>query len=68
MATWIWFPHDFEIDLRGKVEIRRNAFGMIAPSIWRMDALMRAGEGVLIWKGQHVEISACTGEAVRVRL
>lgn len=28
MAYWIWFPHDFEIDLRGKVEMRRQEHGM----------------------------------------
>lgn len=42
MAYWIWFPHDFEIDLRGHVEMRRQEHGMTCPSIWRMDAPTRA--------------------------
>ncbi len=42
MAYWIWFPHDFEIDLRAKVEMRREEHGMTCPSIWRMDAPGRA--------------------------
>ena len=42
MAYWIWFPHDFSIDLRGRVEMRRQEHGMTCPSIWRMDAPSRA--------------------------
>lgn len=42
MAVWIWYPHDFEIDLRGRVEARRTEHGMTVPSIWRMDAPGRA--------------------------
>ena len=42
MAVWIWYPHDFEIDLRGRVEARRTEHGMVVPSIWRMDAPGRA--------------------------
>ena len=42
MAYWIWYPHDFEIDLRGKVEAKRTEHGMVVPSIWRMDAPTRA--------------------------
>ncbi|MGI5885124.1 MAG: alpha-L-rhamnosidase C-terminal domain-containing protein [Candidatus Spyradocola sp.] len=42
MAYWIWFPHDFSIDLRARVEMRRQEHGMTCPSIWRMDAPTRA--------------------------
>lgn len=42
MAVWIWYPHDFEIELRGRVEARRTEHGMTVPSIWRMDAPGRA--------------------------
>jgi len=42
MAVWIWYPQDFEIDLCGKVEIRRRDHGMAYPSVWRIDAPSRS--------------------------
>lgn len=42
MAVWIWYPQDFEIDLRAKVEMRRREHGMTYPSVWRIDAPSRA--------------------------
>lgn len=42
MAYWIWYPQDFEIDLCGKVELRRRDHGMVYPSVWRMDAPSRS--------------------------
>ena len=52
MAYWIWFPHDFEIDLRGKVEMRRQEHGMTCPSIWRMDA---PGRSIAFHKRYHLD-------------
>ena len=42
MAVWIWFPHDFSIDLRARVEMRRREHGMVCPPIWRVDSPGRA--------------------------
>ena len=64
MAKWIWYPHDFEIELRGKVEVRRTEHAMVVPSVWRMDAPTRAvgfrkkyqlekqGSAHICWQGE----------------
>ena len=77
MAYWIWYPHDFEIDLRGRVEARRTEHSMVVPSIWRMDAPTRAvgfakkyslnkpGKARMSWQGMGFPYVRIDGIAVR---
>ena len=77
MAYWIWYPHDFEIDLRGRVEARRTEHGMVVPSIWRMDAptravgfaktynLSKAGRAKMSWQGMGYPYVRIDGIVVR---
>ncbi|MEO7309945.1 MAG: alpha-rhamnosidase [Chitinophagaceae bacterium] len=37
MATWIWYPGDFEIDLANKMENRRTDRGTFFPVFWKVD-------------------------------
>ncbi|MEO2258615.1 alpha-rhamnosidase [Paenibacillus amylolyticus] len=37
MATWIWYPGDFEIRLHEKMSVKRLARGVMYPAYWRLD-------------------------------
>jgi len=37
MATWIWYPGDFEIRLHEKMSTQRRTRGVMYPAYWRLD-------------------------------
>ncbi|OMF38850.1 alpha-rhamnosidase [Paenibacillus sp. FSL H8-0548] len=37
VATWIWYPGEFEIRLHEKMSVARRARGVMYPAYWRLD-------------------------------
>lgn len=53
-ARWMWYPGDFEIHHRLKLELRRDEYDYVWPAVWRLDDC---------WHNVKFAKSASIGEA-----